>query len=169
MTETSAGSDPDAMVGGAQAAPDKSRQRAARGTTEPDAGAQRRSALVRFLAIRLLPSSSLNFLSGLLAGAGINLLTGIVGGSSGTNYIPQIEEDSAVWVLASILAAAAAHIAEQADQKANLAITPDMSRQLKETIIRDEVEQVALKFWIIVGLALIATLAGILLVPGLKL
>lgn len=128
-----------------------------------------RGRLPRLFATRLLPSSLLNFLSGLLAGAGINLLTGIVGGSSGTTYIRHIEWDSAAWVLASSFAALAAHYAEKADDKANLTITPEMSRQLKETIIRDETEQVARRFWAVVAAMVVTTVLAIVFVPGLSL
>ena len=100
------------------------------------------------LCSRLLPASLLNFAGGLLAGAGISLLTTA---EIGQTRLPahDIAIDSAAWLAAAVFASSAAHVAETADRRADLAISRTFSPQLKQDIRRNEAAKSALRFWLL--------------------
>src|SRR5215831_6391146 len=116
------------------------------------------------LAEHLLPPSLLNFSAGILAGAGINLLTSVATGPT-TVSTNRIIVDSIVWVGAASFAAAAASIAESAERKADLVITERLRSDEKEAIHRNEAAQVATKFWILITFGIAAIVLATMLIP----
>jgi hypothetical protein len=116
------------------------------------------------LAQHLLPPSLLNFSAGILAGAGINMLTSVATGPT-TVSTSAIIGDSVVWVIAAIFVAAAASIAESAERKADLVITERLSPAEKEAVHRNEAVQVAMKFWILVALGVTFVVLAASLIP----
>ena len=110
--------------------------------------------------------SLLNFVSGLLAGAGINLLTSVATGPVSVSN-RKIVLDSIVWVIAAIFAAGAAHIAEGAERRADLVITERLRPEEKQAIMRNEASQVAGKFWILATLGISAAVLAAGLVPSI--
>jgi hypothetical protein len=118
------------------------------------------------LAERVLPSSLLNFLAGLLAGAGINLLTAIeTGPTTVASY--KIVVDSTAWVAASVFAAWAAHISDRAERRADLAMDEDFTAKEKDAILQSEATKVARGFWGLIGTTLVFVLLAVLLIPSL--
>lgn len=113
----------------------------------------------------MLPSSLLNFLSGLAAGAGINMLTSLEGGS---NAAPgKIVVDSVIWVTVAALLAWAAHVAEGAESEAALASDHSLSRQRRKELLKDEAWRVRRPYrTALVGAATLTVLATGL-IPGL--
>lgn len=75
--------------------------------------------------IAALPGpSALNFLAGLFAGAGINMLTSMVTGPSGNVWTTTIVViDSLLWVLAAGFLVRVARILEDAEREAQLVLT----------------------------------------------
>ncbi|MDN3351648.1 hypothetical protein [Actinomadura sp. DC4] len=118
------------------------------------------------LTERVLPSSLLNFLAGLLAGAGINLLTAV---ETGPTEVPsgKIVVDSTAWVAASVFAAWAAHIANGAERRADLAMDEHLTAEEKNGIFRTESARISGKFWSLVSLTAASVLLAILLIPRL--
>ena len=105
---------------------------------------------------RLLPSSLLNFIAGLLAGAGINMLTSV---ETGPTSVPthNVVVDSVAWVVAAGFVAAAAHSAETAERRADLASRETYSPELNRAIRREKSAEVAGRFWVLllIGVAFI--------------
>lgn len=124
---------------------------------------------IRFSKLRshILPPSLLNFIAGLLAGAGINLLTSVATGPTAASD-QKIVIDSIIWVLSAIFAAYAAHVAEGAERRAELRITDRLSAAEKHAIMRDEAAKVSGKFWPLVVIAVFIGVAAAVLIgnPG---
>lgn len=94
----------------------------------------------------LLPASMLNFVAGLLAGAGINLLTAVEMGPTRTPT-RDVVLDSVAWIGAAVFAAWAAHVAEGATRNADLATDKDSDAKMRRAIQRDEALKAAPRFW----------------------
>ncbi|MBR7832867.1 hypothetical protein KDL01_06315 [Actinospica durhamensis] len=113
----------------------------------------------------MIPVSLLNFLSGLTAGAGINLLTSIEGGSNASHS--EIMVDSAVWVVVAIFLAYAAHLTEAVEKEASLVIdgslTPDEKRQVHEA----HAASVRWRYRISLIVSGALSVLAILLIPGI--
>jgi len=120
------------------------------------------------LAGRLLPPALLNFVSGLLAGAGINLLTGVATGPA-TVSTRAIIIDSVVWVVAAVFAAGAAHVAEGAERKADLAITERFTAKEKQAIMSSAAAEVAVSFWIQAAFGAVFVVLAVGLIPSIGL
>jgi hypothetical protein len=88
----------------------------------------------------LLPASSLNFLAGILAGAGINLITSVATGPDSTVSIPLVAFDTALWVVAAGLLTWAAQIVQRGEREADLEINRNLS-EIEKRDIRDMFEQ----------------------------
>jgi len=88
----------------------------------------------------LLPASSLNFLAGILAGAGINLITSVATGPDSTVSIPLVALDTALWVVAAGLLTWAAQIVQRGEREADLEINRNLS-EVEKHEIRDLFEQ----------------------------
>jgi hypothetical protein len=99
----------------------------------------------------ILPASLMNFLAGLYAAAGINILTTLeIGGAS--PHGPSAEGlgiDASAWIVAAVFQAWAAHIAENVDQEATLLIDPLLSEKERKDIRISKARKWARRFWII--------------------
>lgn len=97
---------------------------------------------------RLLPASLLNFIAGLLAGAGINLLTSLESGPTSVSA-RGIVVDSLIWIVAAIFVAAAARVAEAAEQRADLSMSKNFTPELNREIRREIAAEISLRFWLL--------------------
>jgi hypothetical protein len=115
----------------------------------------RMAYLIRFSFRRGLPPASLlNFLSGILAGAGISLFTAA---EISQTRLPfhDIVLDSAAWVAAAVFTSSAAYVAEGASRKADLLIASSDPAKLKQDIRRDNAALSAPRFCGLILFALI--------------
>jgi hypothetical protein len=118
---------------------------------------------------RILPPSLLNFFAGVLAGAGINLLTAAETGPTGVASY-KIVADSAAWMAASMFAAWTAHISDRAERKADLAMmNENFTAEEKEAISESEAAKVSRRFWRLIAVTAGWVLVAILLIPSLAL
>lgn len=115
--------------------------------------------------LTVIPASLLNFLSGLTAGAGINMLTSLEGGSTATRGA--IISDSVLWILVAVVLAYAAHLSEQVEKEAALVIDGNLSTEEKRIIYKDEASRVARGYRLSLWLSGVLTLAAAVLIPGL--
>ncbi|GAA2008704.1 hypothetical protein GCM10009838_88670 [Catenulispora subtropica] len=113
----------------------------------------------------MLPPSLLNFVSGLAAGAGINLLTGL-SGMPNPSRVPTIT-DSVIWVVDAAFMAHAAHLAEGADRAASLVIDNTLTQDERSAVIDDEAFRVRWPYRVSIALSGLFLLAAVLLIPGL--
>jgi hypothetical protein len=111
--------------------------------------------------------SSLNFLAGLFAGAGINMLTSV---STGPPNIPPATKlflDSALWVIAAGFLTWAARALENAERDADLYINRDFTEKEKREIRHEYVKAAIPRALPAFTLTLVSVVAAILLLPGL--
>jgi hypothetical protein len=109
--------------------------------------------------------SALNFLAGILAGAGINLLTSLAGGTEGPTVVFVL--DSSCWIAAAASITWAAHLVDGATRTADLYITSEMNKDQQDEIRTAELRKIARplrRSWL---LTLLCLLAAFLLLPGL--
>jgi hypothetical protein len=90
----------------------------------------------------VLPApSSLNFLAGIFAGAGINLITSVSTGPEPDISTTKIALDSLLWVLAAGCTTWAAQVLQHAERDADLYIDRDFSdtekREIREQYLRE--------------------------------
>jgi hypothetical protein len=112
----------------------------------------------------VIPPSLLNFLSGLAAGAGINLLTSVEGGSNAAHT--KIVADSVIWVVAAIILAYAAQVVDGAEREAALVTDVSLSRQRRKDLLKDEVWRVRWTYRSAIAFATITSALAMFLVPG---
>jgi hypothetical protein len=115
--------------------------------------------------IPLIPPSLLNFLAGLAAGAGINLLTSVEGGSNFPKG--KIVVDSTLWILDAMVLAYAAHVAETVEREAALAFDNTLSAEEKRDIMRDEVDKRRVRYHGSIILGVVGMVISMMLVPGI--
>lgn len=109
----------------------------------------------------------MNFLAGLFAGAGINMITSVATSPDGDAPTLAIGLDSATWVLAAAFLTWAAQVLQSAERDADLQIAPDFSARERQQV-RDLYRQESLRaVRIPLGLTVISLLAAIALLPGL--
>jgi hypothetical protein len=113
----------------------------------------------------MIPVSLLNFLSGLAAGAGINLLTSIEGGSTASPH--RIIVDSAFWVIVAAGLAYAAHLAETVERGVSLVIDGNLSEAERREVYAAQAGQVRFRYRLILGISGVLTILSIVLIPGL--
>lgn len=110
-------------------------------------------------------SSSLNFLAGILAGAGINLITSVATGPEGGVSLTMIGLDSALWVAAAAFITWAAQVVQRGERDADLEINHLLSDREKREI-RDMFER---RSWrharVPIVLTLVSVAGGVLLLP----
>jgi hypothetical protein len=109
--------------------------------------------------------SLLNFLSGLAAGAGINLLTSIEGGSTFSKG--KIVVDSVIWVVDAVFLAYAAHVAETVERQAGLVINNRLTEPEQREIVRNETKRVRVRYTGSIVLGAIGMIVSMALVPGI--
>lgn len=113
----------------------------------------------------MIPVSLLNFLSGLAAGAGINLLTSIEGGSNASHS--QIIVDSIFWVVVAAVLAYAAHLAESVERGVALVVDGNLGEEEKQEVYDAQAGQVRWRFRASLGLSGLLTIVAMVLIPGL--
>jgi hypothetical protein len=109
----------------------------------------------------MIPPALLNFVSGLSAGAGINLLTSLSGRSRAATVV-----DSAAWIAAAAFLAATAHLVGLVERDAALAIDNTLTKAERRAIVRDEMESVRRRYRLLLGLSALSFVAAAVLVPG---
>ncbi|MER5456039.1 MULTISPECIES: hypothetical protein [unclassified Micromonospora] len=112
--------------------------------------------------------STLNFLAGLFAGAGINMLTSVsTGPPDPAISTAKVALDSALWVIAAGLTTWAAHLLQTAEREAELEIDRDFSpaerSEVREVHLRKALRGARLPL----GLTLLSLVGAVLLLPGL--
>ncbi len=113
----------------------------------------------------MVPSSLLNFLSGLAAGAGINMLTSLEGGSAAAHF--KIIIDSVIWITVAGLFAFAAHVVEGAEREAALVSDVSLSRQRRRAVLKDEAWRVRWPYRGALATAVVAAGLAMAYIPGL--
>jgi hypothetical protein len=115
--------------------------------------------------LTVIPASLLNFLSGLTAGAGINMLTSLEGGSAAGHGAIVI--DSTLWVLVAVALAYAAHLSEGVEREAALVIDGNLSPEEKKIIYKDEASRVSRGYKLSLSSGGALTLLATIFIPGL--
>lgn len=113
----------------------------------------------------MIPVSLLNFLSGLAAGAGINLLTSIEGGSTASPH--KIIFDSVIWVAVAMFLAYAAHVAESVEKEVALVIDGNLSEEEKHDVYAAHAGRVRWRYRMALGLGCLLAVAAVVLIPGI--
>lgn len=107
-------------------------------------------------------SSSLNFLAGIFAGAGINMITSVATGPAGGVSTLKIAFDSVSWVLAAGFLTWAAQLLQAGEREADLQITrtfsPAERRQTRELHRRQSLQAVRLPI-LLTAISLVAAVA----------
>lgn len=83
-------------------------------------------------------SSSLNFLAGICAGAGINLITSVATGPETDVSVAKIALDSALWVLSAAFLTWAAQIVQRGERDAEFAMIGDEFTTVEKQDIREK-------------------------------
>jgi hypothetical protein len=113
----------------------------------------------------VIPAALLNFLSGLAAGAGINMLTSIEGGSNA--QLHQIIIDSAIWIIAAMCLAYAAHLAELVEREADRVIDRALREDERRAVRKDEAYKVRWRYRITMTSSAVTAVSAAVLIPGL--
>ncbi|MFL6113147.1 MAG: hypothetical protein ACJ786_17580 [Catenulispora sp.] len=113
----------------------------------------------------MFSSSLLNFLSGLFAGAGLNLIT-----QAQTGPLTQpkwaVFADSVPWVAASIFTAWAGHIVSQSERESELKIREGLTDVERRAIVLAEQRKVQAKYRLLMVAAIFGFAMALLLTPG---
>jgi hypothetical protein len=115
--------------------------------------------------LTVIPASLLNFLSGLTAGAGINMLTSLEGGSTAGKGA--IILDSVLWIVVAVALAYAAHLSENVEREASLVIDGNLSPEEKKIILKDEASRVSRGYKLSLYSGGTLTLLAAFFIPGL--
>lgn len=114
----------------------------------------------------MFSSSLLNFLSGLFAGAGLNLIT-----QAQTGPLTQpkwaVFLDSVPWVLASVFTAWAGNIVAGAEREADLKIRDGFTDVERRAITRAEQRRVEGRYRALMAASIAGFAAALILTPGL--
>ena len=113
----------------------------------------------------MFSSSLLNFLSGLFAGAGLNLITQAQTGPL-TQPKWSVFLDSIPWILTSVFQAWAGHIVQGAESEAELLYTSGLTAQERQAIARGEKRKVARRYNLLMGTSVITFGVALVLTPG---
>ena len=111
-----------------------------------------------------VPPSLLNFVSGLAAGAGINLMTSLSGVSQAAHSTTVV--DSIAWIVAAVFLAGTAQIVEGVERNAALAIDNRLTKKERIAILRDEMRAVRTRYILTLALSAVSLASAMLLVPG---
>lgn len=112
-----------------------------------------------------IPPSLLNFVSGLAAGAGINLLTSLSGVPTDAHTTTIV--DSIAWICAAVFLAATAQIVDGVERDAALAIDNTLTKAERRAILHDEMTEVRTRYSIAIALSAASLVSSMALVPGL--
>jgi hypothetical protein len=110
-------------------------------------------------------SSLLNFLAGLFAGAGLNLIT-----QAQTGPLTQpkwaVFTDSVPWIVASIFTAWAGHLVAEAERESDLKIREGLTDVERRAIVLAEQRKVRLKYRRLMAAAFVGFTMALVLTPG---
>ncbi|MEU7757056.1 hypothetical protein AB0B57_31490 [Micromonospora sp. NPDC049101] len=119
------------------------------------------------MSIAVPAPSTLNFLAGLFAGAGINMLTSVSTGPAGTDVSTgKIALDSALWVVAAGFLTWAAHLFQAAERDADLYIDRDFSEPEKQEIRQEYLRRALRRARLPLVMTVLALVCAVLLLPG---
>ena len=113
----------------------------------------------------MISAPALDFLSGLAAGAGINLLTSTSGAASGSKR--QTVIDAVLWMATAALVSYCARLVARAELIAARHIDSLLTGDEVQTIRHDELAQILPRFVFFMSLGSLALIAAVLLIPGL--
>ncbi|WP_433376055.1 hypothetical protein ACQPZX_07110 [Actinoplanes sp. CA-142083] len=111
--------------------------------------------------MRLPAPNMLIFVAGLMAGAGINLLTSAAVGETGLGVV--IVADSVAWVAAAALLTWAATLLQNAEREAALLDHRDFTSQQRREILQVAADAVAVRVRILLAGGLLATAVAVFL------
>ena len=116
--------------------------------------------------LKSLPgSSSLNFVAGIFAGAGINMITSVATGPESGVSTLKIAIDSAFWVLAAGFLTWAAQLLQSSERDADLQITPDLTPPERREVRNLHLSEALLAVRLPLGLTFVSLLAAVALLP----
>lgn len=117
------------------------------------------------MKIELPASSSLNFLAGIFAGAGINLLTSVATGPEADVSNAKIAIDSLFWVAAAACLTWAAQVVQRGERNADAEIRGRLTEIEKEEV-RDSLER---QSWrrarLPIALTVVSLIGSVVLLP----
>ncbi|MFG1777557.1 hypothetical protein ACGFIG_14130 [Micromonospora sp. NPDC049048] len=111
--------------------------------------------------------STLNFLAGLFAGAGINMLTSVSTSPPDTDVSTgKVALDAALWVVAAGFLTWAAHLFQAAERDADLYIDRDFSEPEKQEIRQEYLRGALRRARFPLVMTLLSLVGAVLLLPG---
>ena len=113
----------------------------------------------------MVPAALLNFLSGLAAGAGINMLTSIEGGSTASHRA--IVSDSLLWIAVAVLLAYAAHLSDTVDREASLVMSDSLTAEERKIVIKEKASPHMRRYTFSFSLGIALTVVAAVFIPGL--
>ncbi|MEV6813380.1 hypothetical protein [Micromonospora sp. NPDC051296] len=120
------------------------------------------------MSIAIPSPSALNFLAGLFAGAGINMLTSVSTGPPDPEISTvKVALDSALWVIAAAFTTWAAHLFQAAEREADLYIDRDFGEAEKKQIREDHLRRALRRARLPLVLTGLSLVGAVLLLPGL--
>jgi hypothetical protein len=111
--------------------------------------------------MRLPTPNMLIFVGGLMAGAGINLLTSAATGEAGLGVV--IVADSVAWVAAAAMLTGAATLLQSAEREAALLDHPDFNLEQRQEILQVAAQSVAGRVKLLLAGSALATAAAVFL------
>ncbi|MDG4782566.1 hypothetical protein O7614_23175 [Micromonospora sp. WMMD961] len=119
------------------------------------------------MSIAVPAPSTLNFLAGLFAGAGINMLTSVSTGPADPGVSTgKVALDSALWVVAAAFLTWAAHLFQAAERDADLYIDRDFSEPEKQEIRQEYLRRALRRARLPLMMTVLALVCAVLLLPG---
>lgn len=119
------------------------------------------------MVLRFPAPSSLNFLAGLFAGAGINMLTSLSNGTPDGISPQKIAIDSALWVIAAAFLTWSAQLLECAGHHADRLSGNRMNKVEIEEIRQATLRPVLARTLFALGMTALSVALAVLLLPGL--
>jgi hypothetical protein len=117
------------------------------------------------MSVGMPAPSSLNFLAGIFAGAGINLITSVATGPEGPVSTGKVAVDAVLWGLAAAFLTWAAQVLQHGERDADLYIDRDFSDaeklEIREQYLRAALRRARLPL----VLTLLSFVAAVLLLP----
>jgi hypothetical protein len=120
------------------------------------------------MKIALPPSSLLNFLAGIFASAGINLLTSVATGPEADVSTAKIAIDSCCWVVAAAFLTWAAQVIRRSERSTDVAAVNGLLSGEEKEEQRDAIrEQTWRKARLPIALTVVSVIGSVILLPRL--
>lgn len=113
----------------------------------------------------MFSSSLLNFLAGLFAGAGLNLITQAQTGPL-TQPKWSVFTDSIPWILASVFTAWAGHIVAETERESDLKVREGLTDVERRAIVLSEQRKVRVKYRRLMVASFVGFALALILTPG---